>query len=94
MHNHNHNHNHNHLNAVVHVCMCACVQRIDLSLLRRAPGPAGDAFASVRVTRAELVGQKPAPGTEGSEGPGMLDQNPPSPMYASDHRGLLVELQR
>ena len=56
----------------------------------RRPGDAVKRAA--RVTGARVVGQNPLPGTETNEGPGMLDANPPSPIWASDHRGVVVDI--
>eukprot|EP00937_MAST-01D_sp_MAST-1D-sp2_P004131 g4131.t1 len=68
---------------------CNPVKRIDFVLLRR-PGDAARRAVSVREAR--LMGQAPLAGTEEFEGPGMLDVNPPSPIWASDHRAVFVEL--
>ena len=68
---------------------CNPVKRIDFVLLRR---PSEAVKRTVRVTGARVVGQNPLPGTEKNEGPGMLDANPPSPIWASDHRGVVVDI--
>ena len=44
-----------------------------------------------RVLSCKLIGQDPTPETENDAGNGMLD--PDSRLYASDHRGVLVEFE-
>ena len=69
---------------------CNPVKRIDFVMLRR---PTDDVRESVKVTAAEVRGQAPIPSTENFTGPGMLDLEPnASPIWASDHRAVLVEL--
>ena len=58
---------------------------IDFVLFRN-----GDAAQNkARVVRARLIGQDATPETKNDPGHGMLDQD--SPLYASDHRGVVVE---
>ena len=69
---------------------CNPVKRIDFVMLRR---PTKDVEQSVQVTAVQVAGQAPIPGTENFTGPGMLDLEPnASPIWASDHRAVLVEL--
>jgi hypothetical protein len=60
---------------------------MDFILMRRL-----EATKAVKVTESKVVGKKGAPGTELFEGGGMLDMEPPSPIFASDHKGVLTTL--
>ena len=66
---------------------CNPVKRIDFILMRRL-----EASKAVKVIESKVVGKTGAPGTELYEGAGMLDVEPPSPIFASDHKGVLTTL--
>ena len=62
-------------------------KRIDIMLYRNGP----EVSKRASVSQASLVGQNALESTQGDPGHGMLDAD--SPMWASDHRGLLVEFE-
>jgi endonuclease/exonuclease/phosphatase family metal-dependent hydrolase len=72
----------------------APVKRIDMVLTGAGPAAAGGPGARRIVTpsRAWLLGQDALPGTDAFEGRGGGMTSEQSPVYASDHRALVVEL--
>lgn len=74
-------------------------KRIDFVLVRSSSAPGGANAPPPRapptVVRAELLGQEPAPWRHAAPAAGFTGgmQEPHSPLWASDHRALAVDLQ-